>query len=124
MAIEYASAGGQGDAIEPRPSRSDLILYRKAIKDGYNLSAEQRARMVRVAEALLESADERSQLGAAKVLLAADKLDLEVEKLATASAPQTVNNTQINVGTDLAKMTDDQLRAYIAARLGSGSSGA
>lgn len=102
MAQEFATGGGQG-VIEPMPSRSDLRLYRKAIIGGYNLTPEQRANIVQVAEQVLNAGpcitengiSYRDALAAAKVLLACDKMDIEVEKMA--QGPGDTNNTQINI---------------------------
>lgn len=102
-----ANAGGQG-VLDTRPSRSDLVLFRKAVNGGYNLTPEQRQKIVARAAEILESPPEvhyddegnitgasyRDVLGAAKVLLACDKMDLEAEKAASASV---VNNTQVNI---------------------------
>lgn len=127
MAQEYATAGGSGGILaQPVLSRSDMVLIRRAVQGGYNLSAEQRQLIVARATEILEARPEvledkdgnvvgvsyRDQLGAAKVLLAADKLDLEAEKMERAQAqPGTVNNVQINNGVDLSKLTVEQLRA-------------
>lgn len=99
MPLEYASAGGEGGVWG---RRSDMVLERKAIKGGYNLSPEQRAAIVERAFAILQSKPEeitdndgnvlgvsfRDQLSAAKVLLAADKMDLEAAKMATETPEQ------------------------------------
>lgn len=116
--IEYASAGGQGGALT---KRGDLRLYRQAVEGGYNIPPEIRQEIVETAHQILNAGPSfdkegnrnyRDVLSAAKVLLACDKMDLEVEKMASAG-PGTVNNTQINnlVGVDLSKLTTEQLRA-------------
>lgn len=130
--LEYASAGGQGGVLT---KRSDMVLERKAIKGGYNLSPEQRQDIVARAHEILMAAPEeitdrdgntvgvsyRDQLGAAKVLLAADKMDLDAEHMARADKSGTVNNTQINIFNAsqtedaLAKLTDDELDQRIRA---------
>lgn len=118
--IEYD--GGKG-AVQLKPL-TVLGIYRAAINNGYNLTHEQRRAIVREAFCVLESPDSeaRERLSAAKVLLAADKLDLEAEKLQRGVAASTVNNTQVNInGVDasatiqeLAKLTPDQIRALRA----------
>lgn len=112
MATEAVSVGGQGEILaNPAPSRSDLRLVRKAINGGYNLTPEQRQLIVARAVEILEAAPEvladkdghalgvsyRDQLAAAKVLLAADKMDLDVERLAAGVASGVTHNTQVNI---------------------------
>lgn len=112
MATEAVSAGGQGEILaNPAPSRSDLRLVRKAINGGYNLTPEQRQLVVARAVEILEAAPEvlankdghalgvsyRDQLAAAKVLLACDKMDLDVERLAAGVASGVTHNTQVNI---------------------------
>lgn len=121
--LEHASAGGQGVLDQPRLTRSDMVLIRKAVIGGYNLTPEQRQKVVARAAEILDAAPEeitdkdgnvvgvsyRDQLGAAKVLLAADKMDLDVER----GVSENQTNVQVNVqnGLDLSKLTPEQLRA-------------
>lgn len=107
---EPTQNGGQG-VLDTRPSRSDLVLFRKAVNGGYNLTHEQRQKIVARAAEILESQPEiryddegniigasyRDVLGAAKVLLSCDKMDMEAEKLAAGVTGGTVNNTQYNI---------------------------
>jgi len=95
------------------PSRSDLRLFRQAINGGYNLTPEMRAEIVAVAREILNSppsigkdgaVSNRDQIAAAKVLLAADKMDLDALKVAVDESKQPgassiTNNTQINIST-------------------------
>lgn len=109
MSEDPTSEGGKGALLKVPTT---MIIYRAAVNNGYNLSPEQRRSVVREAACILEDSQstKRERVAAAKVLLAADKLDLEAEKLGRPAA-QVTNNTQINVGADLSKLTVEQLRA-------------
>jgi hypothetical protein len=87
-------------------------IYRAAINNGYNLTAGQRKAIVREAFCILEDPDskKRERIAAAKVLLAADKMDLETEKMERGQ-PGVTNNTQINNTVDLSGLTVEQLKA-------------
>ena len=127
--LEYASAGGQGGVLT---KRSDMVLERKAIKGGYNLSPEQRQDIVARAHEILMAAPEeitdregntvgvsyRDQLGAAKVLLAADKMDLDVAN--AAQDAEKPGEQHLHLHGELATMNANELRAYIARRLAVG----
>ena len=108
--LEYD--GGKG-AVQLKPL-TVLGIYRAAVNNGYNLTHEQRRAIVREAFCVLESPDSeaRERLSAAKVLLAADKLDLEAEKLQRGVVGNQTN-VQVNVsnGLDLSKLTVEQLKA-------------
>lgn len=128
MATEAVSAGGQGEILaNPTPSRSDLRLVRKAINGGYNLTPEQRQDIVRRAHEILLSPPElkigedgatldvsyRDQLAAAKVLLAADKMDMDVERLAAGVGSGVTNNTQVNIDARGNQELVDELKKQI-----------
>lgn len=112
MAETLADQGGKGDVQLKR--LTVLGIYRAAITNGYNLTREQRRAIVREAFCILEDSEseKRERISAAKVLLAADKLDLEAERMAR-GANMTQTNVQVNVqnGLDLSKLTPEQLRA-------------
>jgi hypothetical protein len=130
-AIEYASAGGQGGTLAA-PSRSDLRMFRQAINGGYNLTPEMRAEIVAVAREILNSppsigkdgaVSNRDQIAAAKVLLAADKMDLDALKVAVDESKQPgassiTNNTQINNQVDLSGLSIEQLKALAGSHDG------
>jgi hypothetical protein len=107
-----------------------MVLFRRAIKGGYNLTPEQRQRIVQRASEILDAPPElatakdgealgvsyRDQLAAAKVLLAADKLDLEAEKMERGQGGTTINvSGNMNVadlrGVDLEALKAAKLRA-------------
>jgi hypothetical protein len=95
-----------------------LNIYRAAINNGYNLTREQRRAIVREAFCILEDPDsqKRERLSAAKVLLVADKLDLEAEKMERGQGGTTINvSGNMNVadlrGVDLEALKAAKLRA-------------
>ena len=124
--IEYAS-GGQG-VLDSPPSRSDLVLQRSAVRGGYNLTPEQRALIVARACEILEAPPEiledkdgntygvsyRDQLGAAKVLLAADKMDLDVERLAItrAQGPGGDKHLHLNAPAEMFRELMNEVRTH------------
>lgn len=113
MAKPPTDAGDRGKGGVELKTPTLLNIYRAAINNGYNLTAAQRKAIVREAFCILEDPDsqKRERIAAAKVLLAADKLDLESEKLERGQAGGTTNNTQINNTIDLSGLTVEQLRA-------------
>ena len=113
--LEHASAGGQGGVLT---KRSDLRLYRQAIEGGYNIAPEVRQEIVAVARGIMNSRPDvvdgvvmcRDQLSAAKVLLAADKMDMDVEH--AAKEAEKPGEQHLHLHGELATMTVDELRAY------------
>jgi hypothetical protein len=113
---EYASAGGQGGILT---KRSDLRLYRQAIEGGYNIPPDLRAEIIATAREIMRSApsidkegnaSHRDQLSAAKIILAADKLDMEAEKLA---ATQATTHNHLHLHGETATMSDEAIRARL-----------
>lgn len=83
MADGPIDAGGKGVVLK---TPTLMGIYRTAVNNGYNLTAGQRKAIIREAFCILEDgeSDKRERIAAAKVLLAADKLDMEAEKIALA----------------------------------------
>lgn len=124
MATEAVEVGGSGGVLaQARLSRSDLQLVRKAVNGGYNLTPEQRQDIVRRAHEILMSPPEliigkdgekldvsyRDQIAAAKVLIAADKMDMDVERLAKEPAPE----NHLHLHADASAMTTEEIRAEL-----------
>ena len=131
--LDYASAGGQGVLDQPRLTRSDMVLIRKAVIGGYNLTPEQRQKVVARAAEILDAAPEeitdkegnvvgvsyRDQLGAAKVLLAADKMDMDVERMAKEPAPE----NHLHLHSEASAMTTQEIRAELSRIIGAKGAG-
>lgn len=98
---------------------------RTAIVGGYNLTPEQRQLIVSRAAEILQASPEaiedgdgvtvgvsyRDQLGAAKVLLAADKLDLEAIKLALEERKGETPEQHLHLHGGPAQMFQDVIKA-------------
>lgn len=78
FAIHPWRDGGKGDV-----SRRDIRMAITAIRKQYGLTQEQRQKMVDRAEMIMDnSADERTRLGAIKMLTEMDKIDAKREETA------------------------------------------
>lgn len=86
-------SGGLGE----RSQRSDMALIRRAIKGGWNIPEETKRKVIEQLSVIVEfSADERYTIAAAKVLVAADAVDLKTEQGKQEQTAATTVNVQVN----------------------------
>lgn len=81
---ELLVLGGQGGETVPHMSKQDMVLVRRAIKGGWNVPEHIKARVVDQMGQIVEfSEEERSKIGAAKVLAIIDSIDQKTEQIAS-----------------------------------------
>lgn len=97
------------------PTRTDLVLMRRAVNGGYGLSEADRREMVVQCQFVLRHprASLGRRLSAIKTLASLDKMDLAVET-AQAKQPQggTTINGDVTFNVDLSLLSDTELKAY------------
>ena len=66
------------------PSRSELVLYERALRNGWDVPAETRAEVVRVLSEIVRdgNAKRRERTAAARALLQATRVELEAIRVA------------------------------------------
>jgi hypothetical protein len=67
--------------IWPDATRGDLLFLRKAIKEGWPVPVERRPGILDEVCSLFSSADARRTIGAVRVFLDADRVNLAIKKL-------------------------------------------
>lgn len=116
--------GGQGE--EP-PTRSEMVLYQRAIRNRWPVGPKLKRRIVRAMAKVVENHDsnERDKIGAARVLVAADALNAKREQTEsqadTAGQVQRHEHLHANV-TEL--LNDPEYLAYRRSRLRDADAGA
>lgn len=97
------SAGGLGGhlAVDPRTPGKDLRLYRAAVR--WNVSAELRARILATMGEIIGGkgslgipSNDRERIAAARVVVAADGVDVRREGVEQAKKPGPTLNIQVN----------------------------
>jgi hypothetical protein len=85
VSIELETPGGQGEHL---PSRSELRLQAQALRERWPIDPSVRAGMLRVAISMFDpenptsaQIDDRTKVAAMKVVLAADRLNLQEQHL-------------------------------------------
>ena len=64
------------DAVPEMPSRSDIAIFDKAVKERWPISPEMRRRWVGILDEVAQNGDHRSRVAAIKAGLAADEQNL------------------------------------------------
>lgn len=92
-----------------QPGKGNMALVRRAIREDWPIPPELRAKLVaQMGKVLEKSEDERNQVAAAKVLVAADAINAKREG-ADAAAEKGDSGTQVNVQVNIADMRQQML---------------
>jgi hypothetical protein len=93
FAIRPWRCGGRGDF-----ARRDIRMATTAVRKRYNLSPEQRRKMLIAAEAIMDTgADEKTKLLAIKLMAEMDKADFERDKEESKTSDDKAGPIQINI---------------------------
>lgn len=98
----------------------DVGLLRQAIRRGWIKSLDRMERLIAMAEESVATVSDREELAKLRVSLArvaAQAAGVHVRSVVAVDGaqPAVQNNTQINVGADLSKLTVEQLKALAGA---------
>lgn len=124
--VTSVSREGQALTLEMESLKDVKFLNNQLVQFGIRNLRRVNEYLERLDRVMAGTDDERIVVaGAAVAVNALKAVVTAIKSDLGATATNTFNGpVQINVDADLTGMTDDQLRAYIAARLGSGGSGA
>jgi hypothetical protein len=119
------SKGVLGDGAL-HPGKYNMRLIGRAIREGWKISQKRKAMIVSQMAAVVErSEEERNQIGAARVLVAADGVNVKREALEQASDNPSTTQVNVAVGVTVQQVMQEELKRtgfyeYESAKLANG----